>query len=246
MTPNSFQDKTQTRPRTVYSRTGFTLIELLVVIAIIAILAAILFPVFARARENARRASCQSNLKQIGLGIMMYTQDYDEKFPLTWNAYNDFSVRPVGWADITASYIKSDQIFKCPSATGAVSSDPAAVGYTHYAYNIMLANNLWGTADGGKSLASITAPTLTVMVMDDLPNNAQTWEWGCTTSNACSGAGLARTGAARRHLEGSNFSFTDGHVKWYKAINTDTVASVYNAATPGTISLNSPTFNPEP
>ena len=60
---------------------GFTLIELLVVFAIIAILAAILFPVFARARENARRASCQSNLKQIGLGIMQYTQDYDEKMP---------------------------------------------------------------------------------------------------------------------------------------------------------------------
>src|SRR5689334_5202516 len=63
------------------AKPGFTLIELLVVIAIIAILAAILFPVFARARENARRASCQSNLKQIGLGIMMYTQDYDETFP---------------------------------------------------------------------------------------------------------------------------------------------------------------------
>jgi prepilin-type N-terminal cleavage/methylation domain-containing protein len=62
-------------------RTGFTLIELLVVIAIIAILAAILFPVFARARENARRASCQSNLKQIGLAVYQYTQDYDEKCP---------------------------------------------------------------------------------------------------------------------------------------------------------------------
>src|SRR5690349_4775228 len=63
-------------------RSGFTLIELLVVIAIIALLAAILFPVFARARENARRASCQSNLKQIGLGIMQYTQDYDDRLPV--------------------------------------------------------------------------------------------------------------------------------------------------------------------
>ena len=66
--------------------TGFTLIELLVVIAIIAILAAILFPVFARARENARRSSCQSNMKQIGLGFMQYTQDYDEQYPA--NRYN--------------------------------------------------------------------------------------------------------------------------------------------------------------
>src|SRR5215217_8055455 len=65
-----------------HGRRGFTLIELLVVIAIIAILASILFPVFARARENARRSSCQSNVKQIGLGFMQYTQDYDEKFPM--------------------------------------------------------------------------------------------------------------------------------------------------------------------
>ncbi|HEX8834883.1 MAG TPA: DUF1559 domain-containing protein, partial [Abditibacteriaceae bacterium] len=65
------------------ARRGFTLIELLVVIAIIAILASILFPVFARARENARRSSCQSNLKQIGLGIAQYTQDYDERTPAT-------------------------------------------------------------------------------------------------------------------------------------------------------------------
>src|SRR5690349_12144108 len=69
------------------SARGFTLIELLVVIAIIALLAAILFPVFARARENARRASCQSNLKQIGLGFHQYTQDYDDRLPLTmWHS----------------------------------------------------------------------------------------------------------------------------------------------------------------
>src|SRR5687767_6194063 len=65
-----------------FRKSGFTLIELLVVIAIIAILAAILFPVFARARENARRASCQSNLKQVGLGFVQYTQDYDERYPM--------------------------------------------------------------------------------------------------------------------------------------------------------------------
>src|SRR5688572_8152662 len=87
-------------------RSGFTLIELLVVIAIIAILAAILFPVFARARENARRASCQSNLKQIALGVKQYTQDYDEKFPAR---YTDFAqVGPTdqtgGWAILIQPY----------------------------------------------------------------------------------------------------------------------------------------------
>src|SRR5471032_187855 len=74
---------------------GFTLIELLVVIAIIAILAAILFPVFARARENARRASCQSNLKQIGLGFQQYSQDYDERFPIALSSAGN-----ANWASV--------------------------------------------------------------------------------------------------------------------------------------------------
>jgi prepilin-type N-terminal cleavage/methylation domain-containing protein len=107
-----------TRPR---QRFGFTLIELLVVIAIIAILAAILFPVFARARENARRASCQSNLKQIGLGILQYTQDYDEKMPPA----RITATRPDGtngnipWHFLVQPYVKSVQLFRCPSNTSA-------------------------------------------------------------------------------------------------------------------------------
>lgn len=103
---------------------GFTLIELLVVIAIIAILAAILFPVFARARENARRSSCQSNLKQIALGFAQYTQDYDEFYPWgwdrttapgTWPGYNTSASEPVLWPAKLQPYLKSKQIFKCPS-----------------------------------------------------------------------------------------------------------------------------------
>src|SRR5690349_7542861 len=118
-------------------KTGFTLIELLVVIAIIAILAAILFPVFARARENARRASCQSNLKQISLGIKQYLQDYDEKFPLV--AWNLSAVPYGGWAYIIQPYVKSDQIYQCPSQanrdnrTPSLSSDTP--GYSDYFYN---------------------------------------------------------------------------------------------------------------
>ena len=95
---------------------GFTLIELLVVIAIIAILASILFPVFARARENARRSSCQSNLKQIGLGVMQYVQDYDETYP--WGPNQDGGVAPPTgttrwstgywwWGEIIFPYTKS-------------------------------------------------------------------------------------------------------------------------------------------
>lgn len=105
--------------RQVRPKFGFTLIELLVVIAIIAILAAILFPVFGRARENARRSSCQSNLKQIGLGMLQYSQDYDENsVPTQFGPQNWHSNRTVNykWMDAIFPYVKSEQIFDCPSA----------------------------------------------------------------------------------------------------------------------------------
>src|SRR6188508_3224214 len=89
---------------------GFTLIEILVVIAIIALLAAILFPVFSRARENARRAACMSNLKQIGLAIVQYTQDYDERLPMRCNPASNIS-----WRTFIFDYVKSTDVFRCPS-----------------------------------------------------------------------------------------------------------------------------------
>ena len=100
---------------------AFTLIELLVVIAIIAILAAILFPVFARARENARRSSCQSNLKQVGLGILQYAQDYDEYLPIG-NLPSGNAFVGQGWASTVMPYIKSTQVLKCPSDPGPQGS----------------------------------------------------------------------------------------------------------------------------
>jgi prepilin-type N-terminal cleavage/methylation domain-containing protein/prepilin-type processing-associated H-X9-DG protein len=104
---------------------GFTLIELLVVISIIAIIAAILFPVFARARENARRTTCASNMKQIGLGILQYTQDYDEHMPAAAfgaaittgsndNTPTDCASGTYRWMDAIYPYVKSEQLFMCP------------------------------------------------------------------------------------------------------------------------------------
>lgn len=135
-------------------KSGFTLIELLIVIAIIALLAAILFPVFARARENARRASCASNLKQIGLGIMQYAQDYDEVMVPSYmdgtcaNCYTnggysygtDPSYGNYRWMDLIYPYVKSEAIFNCPSV-GEDSSlrkyEYATSGrYGHYAANV--------------------------------------------------------------------------------------------------------------
>lgn len=206
---------------------GFTLIELLVVIAIIAILAAILFPVFARARENARRASCQSNLKQIGLAMLQYTQDYDEKFPqvvVEATAANVTASNPYGWADALQPYAKSVQLFQCPSETEGPTNDPTstAPGYSDYWYNRMMS---------GESQAAIAAVSQTVMNGDGNGNSSRYNNNGCTSSaNALTSSALCTnnppilnlgsTNMLGRHLDGANYGFADGHVKWLKGTGT--------------------------
>lgn len=241
---------------------GFTLIELLVVIAIIAILAAILFPVFARARENARRASCSSNLKQISLGILQYVQDYDEHMPMYRVPANsgDTFANPYGWADAIQPYVKSIQILQCPSDSGAYTDVPGTAGYSDYAYNLWMGG--WGASKGsGMSLAQLTQPTLSIMNIDFTTGNSSSYTVGnqstgdgtSTCGNYsvpdCSN-GLARISSASsvRHLGGTNAAFADGHVKWIKARDETSgwLANAYRAGTSGSYSGNNPTFNPMP
>lgn len=242
-------------------RQGFTLIELLVVIAIIAILAAILFPVFARARENARRASCQSNLKQIGLAITQYTQDYDESFPI-------YRVRtlatasisnPYGWADAQQPYLKSTQIFQCPSEStpppdaANAAYDAAEPGYTDYVYNVAL-SAIEGANPSSVSMASAEFPSLTLMCLDGQPlmtsgNNTDNGTARMSSRGSANTAGLAWSSShnSTRHLGGANLLFVDGHVKWYKGREAGTNANrifenVYNANTPFDQSGGNPTM----
>lgn len=223
-------------------RRAFTLIELLVVIAIIAILAAILFPVFARARENARRASCLSNLKQIGLGITMYTQDYDEK--LVSYAYPAPSGSPnYGWQVALMPYVRSTQLFICPSATkistnSSTSCDPTFVSTTGlgagtYGYNYEYLGRYAGSAGSYSlvdiSLAAVSVPSETVMVNEitGLLGVGPTYfpqEWSVAATSVCdTSSGLFTPGTKTYgdqngtwHFGGTNTVFVDGHAKWMK------------------------------
>src|SRR5438309_153039 len=163
--------------------TGFTLIELLVVIAIIAILAAILFPVFAQAREMARKASCQSNLKQLGTGMTMYVQDYDETYPApggpgAYGAGNFYVFPPTAntptpsptslrwqlWGQTLQPYIKNYGVFQCPSVTPTPLASTAGwspLQANGYVYNKLLA---W------RGLASVPAPATIFLVTEAYGN----------------------------------------------------------------------------
>ena len=210
------------------TKRGFTLIELLVVIAIIAILAAILFPVFARARENARRSSCQSNQKQVILGLKQYVQDNDELFP---QAYVNASV--YGWADSIQPYTKSIQVYQCPSETNGPSTTPSADGYTDYWYNLGLS---------GANEATLNYIANVVAIGDGSHGNAAYVSNGCSDFNyagtmptACTAGNASFTkSVAQRHLDGLNIGFADGHVKWYRGDTATTSTKIQNSAVQST------------
>ncbi len=191
---------------------AFTLIELLVVIAIIALLAAILFPVFARARENARRSSCASNEKQLGLAVQQYTQDYDERY------------LPVGidnparnWGILIQPYVKSVQVLKCPSnsTTGTMNWNPASEIQSPISYGMNYHIGYVGGALGNAlPLSAIDSPSQKILFAETRASEAglANTDWtGTQWGNTYGFAG---------HLGTWNCAFADGHVKALRPLKT--------------------------
>lgn len=207
-------------------KTGFTLIELLVVIAIIAILAAILFPVFAKAREKARQTTCANNLKNLGTAIMMYLEDYDETYPFAYLDETYKGKSATDWYGNLQPYIKNTDVYLCPSAPsklywmGNYSSNRGIMPYHHGGYQV-----------GPFAAASLIAPAEIYAIFDgsyySLANTdiGLNGAWGAWLPGAGKYNGQPFQGDATylsdymggRHNEGINMAFADGHVKFLKS-----------------------------
>ena len=182
------------------NRYGFTLIELLVVIAIIAILAAILFPVFAQVREKARQASCASNMKQLGLGFLQYVQDYDETYPNAIDSGNEWAsaTDPTAhWQEKILPYIKANGVFGCPDdptggqvdtaswkgvdgsyAVNGVVGWPSQFGWSYSRIGVMTYSNFGLKNGSAATLSSLNRPSDTILLGEEYHSDMQTYNSG--------------------------------------------------------------------
>ena len=202
------------------SRRGFTLIELLVVIAIIGLLAAILFPIFAKMRENGRRTMCLSNIRQISIAVMAYEQDHDTFFPPTLTPEGD-------WAGAVLPYAPANDVFRCPSCPVPAGWEVNTPNFPEdtakgYAVNTSLYDT--DAKNSPLSTTQVHFPSSTVFLCEFAyrsgPRTGET-EYPSALSGPDDGeelgAGQSFLGVAgaRRHNGGSNYAFVDGHAHWY-------------------------------
>jgi len=213
---------------------GFTLIELLVVVAILAILAAILFPAFSRAREKARQASCMSNLKQLAAAVQMYVSDYDGMYPIfSYNGYQGFSAGTGGhWIDMIFPYVRNMQLFDCPTHPRKLRRVGGTfhIGYVSYGY---VSSSGPGTANfgvAGKHEAAVEEPSTTILLVDDGkcdPNRTPVFCGRVVPTPRDTLRNLLGRMDGRRHSrtdslnqQSVNAAYCDGHVKFMVVVQT--------------------------